>query len=288
MSKVAALMFVAVFWMVGAAAADTTLTTTTYVGTIDGFHATSTLVMGQDEAILIDAQFDLADAHRVAAMILDSKKKLTTIYVTHGHPDHYLGLGVLHAVFPKARLVAMPAVVAEIKATWKDKLAQWRPVYGDLLPRKATIPAALKGTTLTIEGQTLEIHGPRQGDDAASTYVWIPSIKTVIAGDVAYRGVHPWTAETNADQRSAWIATLDEIRALEPTVVIPGHRDPRLADDVGALVATRDYLVAFDAAVSSSSTAAEARQKIKTRFPALLIDAILERGAAAQFPIASR
>ena len=71
--------------------------------------------------MLIDGQFTLADAHRLVGVILDGKKKLTTVYVTHAHPDHYFGLAVLKQAFPKAKLVALPATVAEIKKTRRPR-----------------------------------------------------------------------------------------------------------------------------------------------------------------------
>jgi glyoxylase-like metal-dependent hydrolase (beta-lactamase superfamily II) len=289
MSKLTTLLAATALAAVATAAhAETKLTTTVFTGSPGGFLVDSTLVAGDKEAILIDAQFDLADAHRLVAMILESKKTLTTVYVTHAHPDHYFGLAVIKQAFPKAKLVALPATVAAIKKTWQAKLAQWSPMYGDLLPALPVLPTAQKGTTLTLEGQTLELHGATQGDSPDNTYVWIPSIKTAIAGDIVYRGVHPWTAETNADQRKAWIKTLDEISALGPTTVIAGHKDPKAKDDVASLKATRDYLEAFDAAVASSKTPAEVQQKIKAKYPDLQLDVILQFGAGAQFPAAKK
>src|SRR5882672_8798925 len=94
--------------------------------------------------------------------------------------------------------------------------------YGDLVPSQPVLPEPMTGTT--VEGQTLEIRGPVQGDSTDNTYVWIRSTKTVIAGDIVYRGVHPWTRETNAAARKAWIKTLDDITALKPTTVIAGHK----------------------------------------------------------------
>src|SRR5687768_2585666 len=90
------------------ALAESKLTTTVYTGSAAGFLANSTLVAGERDAILIDAQFTLADAHRLVAMILESKKTLTAVYVTHFHPDHYFGLGVIQQAFPKAKLIALP------------------------------------------------------------------------------------------------------------------------------------------------------------------------------------
>jgi glyoxylase-like metal-dependent hydrolase (beta-lactamase superfamily II) len=243
----------------------------------------STLVAGDKEAILIDAQFDLADAHRLVAMILESKKQLTWVYVTHFHPDHYFGLAAIQQAFPKAKLVALPAAAAEIKKTWQAKLQQWAPLYGELVPARPILPVALPGTTLTLEGQTLELHGGAQGDSADNSYVWIPSIKTVVAGDIIYRGVHAWTAETNPAQRAAWRKTLDQLAALKPVTVIAGHKDPKLKDDAAGIEATRSYLEAFDAAVASSKTSAEVQRKIKAKYPEAQLDIILQIGADAAF-----
>lgn len=123
-----------------------------------------------------------------------------------------------------------------------------------------------------------------QGDAADNSYVWIPSIQTVVAGDIIYRGVHAWTRETTAAQRKAWRATLDRLAALHPTTVIAGHKDPAQRDDAGAIDATRAYLDAFDAAVASSKTSAEAQRKVKAKYPAAQLDIILQLGADAAFP----
>jgi len=240
-------------------------------------------VTGEKDAILIDADFTLADAHRTAAAILDSKKNLTTVYVTHWHPDHYFGLVVLKQVFPKAKLVALPETVAEIKKTAKAKVQQWQPMYGDGITSKPVIPAPLSGKTLTLEGETLEIHGGAQGDSPNNSYVWIPSAKTVVAGDIVYHGVHPWTAETNAAQRAAWLKTLDELSALGATTVVAGHKDPKTKDDAAGIEQTRAYLKAFDEALSASKTADELEAKMKAKYPDLQMDIIAHFGAAAQF-----
>jgi glyoxylase-like metal-dependent hydrolase (beta-lactamase superfamily II) len=267
------------------AAAETKLTATPYTATPTGFLVNSTLVAGEKEAILIDGQFSLADAHRLVAVIMESKKTLTTVYVTHSHPDHYFGLNVIKQAFPKVKIVATPSVVKEIQASWKGKVKQWGPMYGALIPTQPVIPTPLpRGTnTLTLEGQTLEIK-TGVGDAPDTTYVWIPSIKTVVAGDIVFRGVHPWTAEGKADGRKAWIKTLDEISALGPEVVIAGHKDPKLDDKPAGIKQTRDYLEAFDAAVASSKSAAEVQDKMKKKYGDLQLDVILQIGAGAQFP----
>ena len=206
--------------------AETKLTTAVFTASPAGFLVNSALVSGDKEAVLIDGQLTLSDAHRLVGMILDSKKTLTTVYVTHWHPDHYFGLVVVKQAFPKVKIVAQPATVAEIKKTWAAKVKQWSPMFGANLPTKPLIPSPLAGNAIMLEGQTLEVHGPVQGDASTNSYVWIPSIKTLVTGDIVYQGIFPWTAETNAASRAAWIKTLDELAALGATTVVAGHKEP--------------------------------------------------------------
>jgi glyoxylase-like metal-dependent hydrolase (beta-lactamase superfamily II) len=250
----------------------------------EGFWVDSTLISGAKDAILVDAALTRADAHRVVAAILDSKKNLTTVYITHFHPDHYFGLEILKQAFPKAKFVAKAETVADIKKTSKDKVKQWKPMYGDNLADKPVIPDVVKGNTLTLEGEALELVGPVQGDSKNNSYVWIPSLHAVICGDIVYSGIHPWTAETNAASRKDWIATIDKISALGPTIVVAGHKRPDLKDDPAALQATKSYLVAFDEAAAASKTADELQAKMKSKYPALGMDVILKFGAEAAFP----
>jgi glyoxylase-like metal-dependent hydrolase (beta-lactamase superfamily II) len=247
----------------------------------EGFLVNATLVAGRRDAVLIDAAFTRADARRIVDTIRASGKNLTTVYVTHGHPDHYFGLEVIKEAFPNARFVALPAAVAAIERTWKAKVDQWTPLYHDAITSAPVLPAALPGATIGLEGQTLEIVGPVQGDDAENSFVWIPSLRTVIAGDIAYNGVYVWTAETDTVARRQWRATLDRIAALKPAVVVPGHQQPALGTTPSSLAFTKEYLTAFDQALGSSTTPEKLQEQVKAKYPTLALDVILKIGSEA-------
>ena len=53
------------------------------------------LVSGKTDAVLLDTGFTRADALRIAAMVLDSKKTLKTIYISQADPDFYFGIEVI-------------------------------------------------------------------------------------------------------------------------------------------------------------------------------------------------
>ena len=122
----------------------------------NGFSVNSTLIYGEKDAILVDTQFVRSEAYRVAAMILESKKNLTTVYITHGHPDHYFGIAVLKQAFPNAKFVALPATIAAIRNGWEGRLKFWTPEFGFNLPTTGPIlPDELQGNALNLEGQAL-------------------------------------------------------------------------------------------------------------------------------------
>ena len=249
----------------------------------EGFLVTSTLISGATDAVLIDAQFTLADAKKLADMLKASGKKLTTVYVTHLHPDHYFGFVALKEAFPEAKLVALPATIAGIQKTWQAKVKQWKPIYKDAIPAKPLIPEPLAATVIELDGERIELVGGVQGDAADNSYVWIPSLGAVVAGDTVYDAVFPWTAETTTEDRKAWSATLDRIAAHNPKLVVPGHQKAEGQQNPVNVQFTKDYLAAFDEAVASSKNAAELQTKLKAKYPDAALDVILKIGAEAAF-----
>ncbi|WP_265945843.1 MBL fold metallo-hydrolase [Dechloromonas sp. A34] len=165
----------------GSALADETPALALKVYNADGnsFHVNSVLVTGKQDAMLIDAQFTRADAHRLVADILASGKTLKTVYVSHGDPDYYFGLEVIKAEFPDVKIVASAPTIAWIKNTVQKKVAFWGPKLGANAPRTPIIPDALPAEGLTLEGQKLEVLG-LDGALPGRSFVWIPSIKAVV------------------------------------------------------------------------------------------------------------
>src|ERR1700732_3202346 len=92
------ILFVILTLMLAAAAgAQTKLQLTVHTGRgVNGYDVNSTMISGDKDMLLIDPQFSLSEAHRLAAEILESKKKLVTIYVTHPHTALLVRPAVLH------------------------------------------------------------------------------------------------------------------------------------------------------------------------------------------------
>src|SRR5580700_8349852 len=71
----------------------------------------STLIYGERDAVLVDPPLTVQQTNAVIDWVAGSGRNLTTIYSTHGHGDHWFGIGALLDRFPGARAVATPEVV---------------------------------------------------------------------------------------------------------------------------------------------------------------------------------
>lgn len=243
------------------------------------FAVSSEIISGKTDAILIDAQFQRNDAQALVQKIRDSGKKLTTIYISHSDPDYYFGLDVLKAAFPDAKILATPATVAHIRASMQGKLAYWGPILKDNAPGSLVLPQALKGNSLTLEGKKLDIIGLRAPTPDRS-FVWIPSIKTVVGGVVVMGNIHVWIADTQTPaSRKHWLKTLDQIEALKPVTVVPGHFAAGAPQTLESVRFTRDYLKAFEVEAAKAKTAAELITAMKARYPKLSEESSLEMSA---------
>lgn len=188
----------------------------TYSADENSFSVQSTLVMGEKEAILIDSGFTRADAMRIAANILDSKKTLSTILVSNADPDYYFGVATLKEIFPNVKVVASPAVLEKIESKVETKLSVWSPRMGENAPKNVVLPEVMKETVLTLDGEKIELRGTT-GELAHRPYVWIPSLKTIAGNVGVFNDMHLWLADTQTVQsRQAWLAQLDEMIALNP------------------------------------------------------------------------
>ena len=262
-----------------AAQATPPLAVQVYNADAGSFHVNAVLVTGQTDAVLLDTGFTRADALRIAAMVLDSKKTLKTIYISQADPDYYFGIEVLKQYFPEARVVTTAPTLKKIEATLPTKLQVWGPRMGANAPQRVPLPEVLTGNTLTLEGQTLEIRGL---DDSLThrSFVWIPSIQTLAGGVNVYAGLHLWTADAQSVQeRADWAKKLGTMAALKPSRVIPGHSLPGQPQDASQLAWSQAYLARFEQELPKAANSAALIDTMKQAYPSAGLGIALEIGA---------
>lgn len=229
----------------------------------------STLIYGVRDAVLVDAFMTVKQANALADWVASKGKNLTTIYITHGHGDHWFAVGTLLERFPNARVVATPNTVKVMRQNASPEMLEgaWKPGFPGQIPTNLVIAEELKGNVIDLEGHELVALELGHTDTDRTTCLHVPSIGLVVAGDAAYNDVHLYLAESNAQNRQEWIAALDKIESLRPRAVVASHKRPENDDNPKILEETRQYIRDFDRLAQTTKTAQGLYDKMLELYP---------------------
>ena len=248
----------------------------------DQFWANSVIIEGTHEVMLVDAQLTKTGAERVLQEIRETKKPLSVIYITHEHADHFLGLQVFREAYPGVRIIANSAVTNRINKVYQEKIDKWKKILGSGATSQVVAIEKFDGNFIEFEDSRIEVLGNVQGDTDENTMLWIPGQRILIAGDVLFNNMHVYTAETDSKARGKWLNSINKIRELKPSVVIPGHSKVGAPlDATTAVDFTENYLLAFDEELKRAKDPDSFISTMKERFPSAGLLLSLERGAEA-------
>jgi glyoxylase-like metal-dependent hydrolase (beta-lactamase superfamily II) len=229
----------------------------------------ATLISGERDAVLVDPLMTVEQGMAVADWVATTGKNLTTVYVTHGHGDHWFGLGAVKERFPDVRAVATPAVVEGMRKSSEPGIVQtfWQARFPDQIPDGNPVADPLDGPSFELEGHQLVAVDVGHTDTDDTTVLHAPDIGLVVAGDAAYNGVHQYLAESDAQGRQDWLAALDVIEGLNPVAVVAGHKRYGNDDSPRILGQTAQYIRDFDRLDSETATAEELYCQMLAMYP---------------------
>jgi glyoxylase-like metal-dependent hydrolase (beta-lactamase superfamily II) len=180
------------------------------------------------------------------------------------------------------RIIATSAVVARIRAVYQERIDKWKQLLGSRATTQVVPIEAFDGSTITFESSNIEVLSHIQGDTDENTILWIPGQRTLVGGDVVFNNMHVYTAETDRPARRKWLNSLNAIRELTPSVVIPGHSNIGAPLDGSTAVGfTETYLLAFEEELTKAKDPDGLIKAMKERFPSADLLLAIERGAKA-------
>jgi glyoxylase-like metal-dependent hydrolase (beta-lactamase superfamily II) len=229
-----------------------------------GAWSNSYLITGEKEAVLFDIFMLRDDAAALAEKIKGSGKTLSRLFVSHAHPDHFMGAEVIADLFPGVQVISTPATVADIEqdGPWMLDLLQKK--LGANGPGRLVIPSPMTGGSMTLEGETLEIVEFPEGESKHVSTIYIPGTKSLLTADLLYHDTHCYLTEKRPE---AWLQRLDDLHAFcrgKVSTAYPGHGEP--GDPIVLIEHTRAYLREFLAALPLGNAKAM-EERMLARFP---------------------
>jgi glyoxylase-like metal-dependent hydrolase (beta-lactamase superfamily II) len=190
-------------------------------GALRAMASNAVLITGAKHAVLIDTLLIEEDARRLAATIRSTGKELTTILITHAHPDHYFGLPIIQKEFPKAQVFARPTTVEFLKE-FAAKIIHWQEMYRGEIPTALELPRILEVNSIRLEDNDIQILDLEMVETTAATAFYVPAASTLIAADLIYSQCHHYMSDVG--RADTWIDAIEKTRKTGPIDrIIPGH-----------------------------------------------------------------
>lgn len=231
--------------------------------------------------IVMDVQRSTSEAQKLAKVIKAKGKPLSHILITHGHPDHYIGMEWLHKAFPDAKIVVANK---EIKqdiigfSTWMESVG-WLDAEPTLKPKSDKNTGGfdyennitvLSGKSLKFnEGGELKLETHYQPAEANHvTTVFLESLNAFFMSDLGYNKVHLWMGQGVTVQHiQNWRKQLASFEVtygeLNP-VIYPGHGDPT---DIKLFATMIEYMKNFQRITSTTDSKKVAMSEMKKLYP---------------------
>ena len=258
----------------------------------------STLIIGEREAVLVDTPITVTQNEQLADWVelqLRPKvpnapaKRLSTLYITHGHVDHWAGTGLFKKRFPGLKVVATAGTIQHMKDSLEPKAFRyWDTLFSGQIDKSLELADQLPANgRFHLEGHELQAIEVGHSDTYNTTVLWIPSIKLAVCGDVVYGNVHQMLAAAKTKElRQEWIRAIEKVESLHPELVVPGHREADEMDGAFHLANTKAYIRQFGSLVEGGSckNAKELAASMLEKYPTRFNEGALLAGCAAAFP----
>ena len=252
-------------------------------------NVSSTVILGPTEAIVVDCLAFAPDAAQEADSIAKLGTHLQAIYVTHADIDHYLGCATLVERFPGTPVYMTPKALDRYKKVSGAAYAVGRKSIGPraTLPDSLVTVQPLPGNTLTVDDEEAVVHPDVQGDviDSQNSFIWIPSLRTVLADDIVFDQVHAYLAAVTTEEgHKRWHEALRRIAALHPLVVIASHKKTFDTPNTPHVVEAMDrYITDFDAVRKTARDTGEFNAAMRQKYPDWSGGRLLRQSAAVAY-----
>ena len=189
----------------------------TYMSPFKAAANTSTIIELKDKLIIVDMQFVEVFAKEFRAYVDSLKKPIDRIYLTHEHPDHWMG----SIAFQDVPVYALKEVIGFVKKNGQAII--------DKKGKPGAVPNFAQEVTAGSEriGElTFEFTTYTNAESMEALVIALPELKVLIAQDLLYSNTHLFLGH---DSLSKWIESIKtmKISYADYEYFIPGHGQPQ-------------------------------------------------------------
>jgi len=240
----------------------------------------STLIFGAQDALLVDPPFTRTQIQAVGDWVERSGRRLAYIYATHGHGDHWFGTGELAGRFRGVTVYATEgAIEVMCQQVGPSREQLFDRIFPGQIPETPVLAEPVPAQGFRLEGNPVVAVETGHTDTDKTSVLHVPSIGLVVAGDVAYNGVHQYILEGGGGGLHEWLRALDRVAGLHPRAVVAGHKNKNRPDDPAILDETRQYLQDVIRLLDDKPTAREFYDQMTGLYPDRLNPGVVWYGA---------
>ena len=231
--------------------------------------------------VIVDTTRSSKEAKDLAALARTQGPDPETIFVTHGHPDHYLGMRALKAEFPGAQILVPTQAVKDdiIGFTQFMESVQWLEGEPSMKIKSASNPngfdyhneiKVLDSDQLKLKGNSvIEVKTISSVTEAShETVLYSKDLNAVFASDLVYNRVHLWLGVgVTLEAIKNWQAELDQLKSVYgplAATVYPGHGK---ATDASIFDTNKNYMNDLLAIVQEAKNQDEAKERMIRKYP---------------------
>jgi glyoxylase-like metal-dependent hydrolase (beta-lactamase superfamily II) len=233
----------------------------------EGIFANAYLIETAGGIVVVDTGLRVSDATALRARISATGKPLLGVLLTHGHPDHYNGVGIVTAG-SSVPVIATAAVDAVIRKDDAAKQQQWQPMFGAEWPVPRAFPTQTvgDGEKVRLGGLDFVAHAVGPAESHGDSYWTIDGTQAAFVGDLVFSGMHSFVSDGHT---AAWLKVLAQLERALPadTTLYPGHGKPA---GLALIAAQRRYLEGLRAEVKRLAPAGKLDDAARAKLTAAM------------------
>jgi glyoxylase-like metal-dependent hydrolase (beta-lactamase superfamily II) len=231
----------------------------TLVSPPDMFANATHIIELPTQLILVDGHYFAQYALEFRALADSLHKPITRFYISHDHPDHYIGMG---DAFADVTVYALAETKESIEQNGQHELEDKQKKFGNLIASRLNIPSQIvQPGEEVIDGVRFVFEKVENAESAVALVIKLPEVGVLIIQDVLYHNTHLFLTGPSRE----WKAVMQHYHdAKGYDTILAGHGIPT---DKNAFNSAITYIDKANAIFSTAKTAADFKQQLLAAYP---------------------